>query len=965
MKIAYLDCFSGVAGDMLLGALIDAGVPADALRAEIAKLKIDGVELKVEKCIRKGITGTDVHVVTGHDHAHRHLSTIEKIIDGSDLAARVKDRAKRIFRNLGEAEAAIHGIPVEKVHFHEVGAVDAIVDIVGACAGLDLLGIEKLYCSPLNLGSGTVKAAHGVMPVPAPATAALVKGLPTYSDGPAVELTTPTGAAIVSTLAESFGPMPAMSIGAVGYGAGDKDFPDRANMVRLVAGETSSASESTQIFVIEANVDDMSPEWAGYVREQLLDQGALDVTMTPGLHEEGPPRIPDPNAGEARGPRPVGRPAAGGDDDDRHPLLRGAAARARTLLEDRVDDLRRRARQGGVRCRDDSKLRPGVRRLQAGGPREAGPAQDGLAAGQLRIPAPERARAPRAMSKYYLTTPIYYVNASPHIGHAYTTLTADTIKRFRRMMGDEAYLTTGTDEHGQKVEQSARAAGWTPQSSPTASRTPSAANGTRSGSTTTSSAGPPIRCTRRRCTRSSCAARSRGHLQGRLYRQVLGDGRDVRYRGRSGGLDPDKVVEVTEENYFFRLSAFEDKLLELYRAAAGLHRAGIAAQRGLAFVKEGLKDLSISRSTLKWGIPLPNDPDHVFYVWFDALTTYMSAIGYGEDGERRKTWSKLWPADVHLVGKEILRFHAVYWPAFLMAAGLPLPKKIYAHGWLVFQGGKMSKSRGNIVRALPIHKVVGVEGLRYYLLREIVFGQDGNFSWEALVGRYNSDLANGIGNLLSRTVTMIHKYRDGKVPAPPEDHDGGLAQKARETIPAVIDHYERFEFSKALEAIWGLLGAVDKYIVEMKPWLLAKAEDAESQAKLDATLYNSAESLRIASVLAYPVLPTSTPKIWSTLGQPGALDDYRIESLAWGGLQRETRIGEPEALYPRLDVELAVKEMQELEEQALKEQAEIMGKAPETAAPRRRPKKPSRQSSSTRPRSRSTTSSRSTCEWAW
>ena len=281
MKIAYLDCYSGIAGDMLLGALIDVGVPADALRAEIAKLNLDGVELQAEKCVRRGITGTDVKVVTGHDHAHRHLSTIEKIISGSDLAAGVKERAITVFRRLGKAEAAIHGVPIEKVHFHEVGAIDAIVDIVGACIGLDLLGVEKIYCSALNLGSGTVKAAHGVMPVPAPATAKLVQGLPTYSDGPAVELTTPTGAAIVSTLAESFGPMPAMTISSVGYGAGDKDFPDRANMVRLVVGEASNATESTEIFVIEANVDDMSPEWAGYVRGQLLEQGALDVTLTP------------------------------------------------------------------------------------------------------------------------------------------------------------------------------------------------------------------------------------------------------------------------------------------------------------------------------------------------------------------------------------------------------------------------------------------------------------------------------------------------------------------------------------------------------------------------------------------------------------------------------------------------------------------------------------------------------------
>ncbi len=289
MKIAYLDCYSGVAGDMFLGAMIDAGLDPDRLRTEIAKLGVDGVEVQAEKTVRRGITGTDVKVVTGHDHAHRHLSTIEKIIDGSAISPTAKETAKKIFRRLGEAEAAVHGIPIEKVHFHEVGAVDAIVDICGAAIGLELLGIEKLYCSPLNLGSGTVKAAHGVMPVPAPGTARLVQGLPTYSDGPTVELTTPTGAAIVSTLCEIFGPMPAMSITSIGYGAGDKDFPDRANMLRLVIGESNAASEATEITVIESNIDDMSPEWAGYIRGRLLDEGALDVTLTPSYMKKDRP----------------------------------------------------------------------------------------------------------------------------------------------------------------------------------------------------------------------------------------------------------------------------------------------------------------------------------------------------------------------------------------------------------------------------------------------------------------------------------------------------------------------------------------------------------------------------------------------------------------------------------------------------------------------------------------------------
>jgi hypothetical protein len=266
---------------MLLGGLVDAGLDADALRAEFAKLGLEGVELEFEKTLRSSISGTNLTVKVAHDHSHRSLSKIEQIISSSSLRDSVKERSIRIFRRLGEVEAAIHNVSVEKVHFHEVGAWDSIADIVGACIGFDLLGIEKIYCSALNLGSGTVKAAHGVMPVPAPATAALVAGVPTYSEGPEAELTTPTGAAIVTTLAEGFGPMPAMRISASGYGAGDKDFKGRANLLRVLVGETTAAAEATEVYVIEANVDDMSPQVAGYVRERLLDSGALDATFTP------------------------------------------------------------------------------------------------------------------------------------------------------------------------------------------------------------------------------------------------------------------------------------------------------------------------------------------------------------------------------------------------------------------------------------------------------------------------------------------------------------------------------------------------------------------------------------------------------------------------------------------------------------------------------------------------------------
>ena len=281
MKIVYLDCFSGVSGDMLLGALVDAGVDGEALKREIAKLGFDDLRVRFTSCRRAAIGGTKAVVEAAHDHHHRSLSKIEGILAGSRLDQDTKDRSRRIFRRLGEVEAAIHQTPVEKIHFHEVGALDALADVVGACAGFRLLEVEKVYCSPINVGGGTVKAAHGVMPVPAPATAALLSGAPIYSEGPAVELTTPTGAAIVTEMAEEFGPLPPMTTTSVGYGAGDRDFKDRPNLLRVMVGKTNAAQEAAEVHVIEANVDDMSPQLAGYVRERLLDAGALDVTLTP------------------------------------------------------------------------------------------------------------------------------------------------------------------------------------------------------------------------------------------------------------------------------------------------------------------------------------------------------------------------------------------------------------------------------------------------------------------------------------------------------------------------------------------------------------------------------------------------------------------------------------------------------------------------------------------------------------
>jgi methionyl-tRNA synthetase len=523
--------------------------------------------------------------------------------------------------------------------------------------------------------------------------------------------------------------------------------------------------------------------------------------------------------------------------------------------------------------------------------------------------------------KYYLTTPIYYVNAAPHIGHTYTTIAADVIKRFKRMQGfDPVVLTTGTDEHGQKVERSAQAAGKTPEQF-------------------TKAVAEEFRRQWRdfglgidHFVRTSEDPRHRETVQW-LFERCMKNGAIYKgsYTGqycvfdelyvndaKPGDPCPDcgRITEtVTEENYFFKLSAFAGRLLELYEKQPDFIQPDAKRNEVISFVKQGLNDLSISRTTVKWGIPVPVEGKHVFYVWFDALTTYLTAV--------RDTG--LWPADLHLIGKEIVRFHAVYWPAFLMAADLPLPKHIFAHGWLLFEQDKMSKSRGNIVRAEPIRKVMGADALRYFLLREIVFGQDGSFSYDALIGRYNSELANGLGNLASRTLTMIQQYRGGVIPA-------GSAEPVRqagcEVIRATAEAFYKFEFSKGLEAIWSLLSVVDKFIVEQAPWNLAKSQDAEPQAKLDSALYASAEALRLATALLSPVLPESCAKIWEQLGMPEPLDSIRLDSLAWGQLRAGQKIGHIAAVFPRIDAKPAIEKMRELEAQVSAEQAVLMGKPP-------------------------------------
>jgi methionyl-tRNA synthetase len=520
--------------------------------------------------------------------------------------------------------------------------------------------------------------------------------------------------------------------------------------------------------------------------------------------------------------------------------------------------------------------------------------------------------------KYYLTTPIYYVNAAPHIGHAYTTIVADLIKRFKGMQGYEAVLTTGSDEHGVNVERAAVRAGKTPRDFCDVIAAEFANQWQNLGlqidyfqRTTSPQHARAVNDLFQRC-------RSNGYIYKGSYtgQYCIFDNLYVS-DAKPGDPCPDcgrPTETITEENFFFKLSVFQDRLLELYERLPEFIQPETRRNEVISFVRSGLSDLSITRTNIKWGIPVVGEEPHVFYVWFDALTAYMSAVeGKG-----------LWPADLHLIGKEIVRFHAVYWPAFLMAAELELPKRIFAHGWLLFEESKMSKSRGNIVRADPIHQVMGVDALRYFLLREVVFGHDGSFSYDALIGRYNAELANGLGNLASRTLTMISQYRGGKIPAGAPDAEVG--EKAATAIADCIAAFEACAFSKGLEAVWSLLSMVDRYIVQQAPWKLAPQKDADAQARLDSTLYTAAEALRVATALLAPVIPGSARRIWSQLGMHGDLAEVQLQSLAWGGLPAGQAIGKIEAVFPRVDPKPAIENMRELDVQVVARQNALLGK---------------------------------------
>jgi methionyl-tRNA synthetase len=524
--------------------------------------------------------------------------------------------------------------------------------------------------------------------------------------------------------------------------------------------------------------------------------------------------------------------------------------------------------------------------------------------------------------KFYITTPIYYVNARPHIGHAYTTIACDTIARRQRMLGAETFFLTGTDEHGQKIERAAQAAGKTPQQYADEISAEFRQLWKRMGISNDDF----IRTTEDRHKKRVQALfrklRDDGYIYKGTYTGQYCVSDELYVDGAKPG-DPcptcGRITEtVSEENYFFKLSMFQDKLLALY-ANPEFIRPETRRNEVISFVRSGLRDLSVSRSTFTWGIPVPDDPKHVIYVWLDALANYITAIGYGSShAGAQEAFKKFWPADVQMIGKEIVRFHCVYWPAFLMAAGLAMPKAIVAHGWLLFEENKMSKSRGNIVRTETILDVLGADALRYFLLREVVFGQDGSFSFDALVQRYNSDLANGLGNLASRTLTMINRYFRGEVPYPSHaasktSADDAIAEAARKTIREFGTLFDQFQFSRALESAWALVAAVDKYIVENEPWALGEKQDEDSRSRLATVLYTAAEALRIATALAHPVMPEATAKIWTQMGL-GDIKKLDLNQLAWGQLPLGTKLGEVEPVFPRAD-KSAIERMQKMEEE--------------------------------------------------
>ncbi len=512
-----------------------------------------------------------------------------------------------------------------------------------------------------------------------------------------------------------------------------------------------------------------------------------------------------------------------------------------------------------------------------------------------------------ANKSFYITTPIYYPSAKLHIGHAYCTTIADATARFKRLAGYDVFFLTGSDEHGQKIQQAAEKEGVTPIEY---------VNKIVAGF---QALWKRLHISNDDFLRTSEPRHHR--VVQEFFRRAKAKG-DV-YKGEYTGLyctpcesywtelqlDEDgccpdchrPVEKVSEEAYFFKLSNYADRLLAHIEAHPEFIQPVSRRNEMISFIKQGLDDLCISRTSFDWGIPVPDDEKHVIYVWFDALTNYVTAAGFFDDPEK---FRKFWPADVHLVGKEIVRFHSIIWPAILMSLDLPLPKQIYGHGWLIVDGDKMSKSKGNVVDPNLLIDEFGADAIRYFLLREIALGQDGNFSRDALIGRINADLANDLGNLLHRTLNMIGKFQQGVIEAATTSSavDEDLKTGAETLVRDYSDAMENMELSRAIKLLWAFIGRANKYIDETAPWALAK--DDGKKAELATVMYNLAESLRVISVLVSPFMPETAPKIWAQLGMTGDFGLARLEDVkAWGGIPAGQHIGTAEQLFPRIEVE--------------------------------------------------------------